>query len=151
MVSTQGEATFRCKRCPLQTVAMATHDGSCSPGSNCGLACHYKTLGREQGRWWWLSSFPDQLPSPESIALAAADMIVRDAAGHWLLTLACEQRRLDWVVLLSPQVKECDQQSVDNKTVLPPLFACVDAYGKAKDFVWLGQSKNKKLTPRKNN
>ena len=60
-------------------------------------------------------------------------MTVRDSAGHSLLTRACEQGRLDWVELLSPQVKECDQQSVDNKTVLPPLFACLDAYTKVKD------------------
>jgi hypothetical protein len=118
----------------LQTGAMATHNGSCSPGSNCGLACQYKTPGQKHGRWWWSSSLPDELPSAESIAVAAADMTVRDSAGHSLLTRACEQGRLDWVELLSPQVKECDQQSVDDETVPPPLVACLDAYRSSNDF-----------------
>ena len=57
-------------------------------------------------------SEPAELPSPESIAAAAADMTVRDSAGDSLLTRACAKRRLDWVELLSPQVKQCDLQSV---------------------------------------
>ena len=67
---------------------------------------------------------------PESIAAAAADMTVRDSAGDSLLTCACAKRLLDWVELLSPQVKQCDLQSVDNKSVLPPLFACAEVYQK---------------------
>ena len=76
---------------------------------------------------WALQNFHHP---PESIAAAAADMTVRDSAGDSLLTCACAKRHLDWVELLSPQVKQCDLQSVDNKSVLPPLFACVDAYQK---------------------
>ena len=70
----------------------------------------HKSQGLSSGLWWWCR--PAELPSPESIAAAADDMTVRDSAGDSdsLLTCACAKRRLDWVELLSPQVKQCDLQ-----------------------------------------